>query len=59
MNMDKLRQIYSERKVTDKEFHLIEELRKLPYGETHIIIFNEASQPVRMKIQERDRNILL
>ncbi len=56
---EKLNQIYNQRTITDKEWHLIEEVRKLPFGEMHIVIYNENNQPVRIRVIEKDRNILL
>lgn len=37
---------------TDKEVRLIEEIRKLPFGETHLIIFNVENEPIRIEIEK-------
>ena len=37
--------------VTEKEKKLIAEIRKLPYGQTHLVIINVNNQPKRIVIE--------
>jgi len=45
--------------VTEKEKKLIEEIRKLPYGQTHLIVFNEKNQPLRIEIEKVKESVKL
>ena len=45
--------------LTEKEKKLIYEIRKLPYGQTHLIVFNENSQPVRIEVEKVKESVKL
>ena len=45
--------------LTEKEENLINEIRKLPYGQTHLIVFNEANKPVRIEIEKVKESVKL
>ena len=47
MDMEKLHQIYSQRKISDKEYHLIELLREMKYGQA--TVFVQGGQPDRVE----------
>lgn len=38
--------------LTNEEFELIEEIRKLPHGRIPIVVFVEKNQPVRIVIEK-------
>lgn len=49
-----------ELKLSEKELHLIEELRKLPpYGETHVVIYKQDGELFRMEIERGKESIKL
>ena len=45
--------------LTQKEKNLIELLRKLPFGQTQLTIFNEENQPIRIVVKEMKKSIKL
>jgi len=45
-------EIVHKMELTDKERKLIDEIRNLPYGQTHIIVWNEKGQPVRIELEK-------
>jgi len=45
--------------LSDTEKKLIEKIRSLPYGQTHLIVWNERDQPVRIEIERVKESIKL
>ncbi len=45
--------------LTEKEKSLIEKVRALPYGQTHLIVFNERGQPTRIEIEKVKESVKL
>ncbi len=45
--------------LTEKERKLIEEIRKLPYGQTHVVVYNENGQPSRIEIEKIKESVKL
>ena len=45
--------------LTEKEKNLMESIRALPYGQTHLIVFNENHIPVRIEIEQIKESVKL
>ena len=45
--------------LTEKERKLIEQVRSLPYGQTHLTIWNEKGQPVRIVLEKVEESVKL
>jgi len=45
--------------LTEKEENLIIEVRQLPYGQVHLIVFVENTKPVRIEIEKIKESVKL
>ena len=45
--------------LTEREKKLIGEIRALPYGQTHLIVWNEKGQPVRIEVEKIKESVKL